>query len=324
MSMKVISNSYLYKTADYGKNIFDYLMSSDRVDKNSNSFSDIVYDVKRQATNSILVKVLLSNKVVLLINKKGGISRAFKVIRAVDVKDKKRIKKVFIDCTDVIIYENGSYRCKKPTVLISYLITAMTYIIYHDNPNAILTNNTVIKNSTGAFVDMMLYVFGYLKVPVTYLDNKERMSFVLAEYFQTCVIGIGSDHESIYNVAKQISGIKEKKTCDYLHLTFGNIFTDGGTDINKFLIKFAEFFMDQKEGSDNKNKLTIEAFSQRWMYAYGPGTFLGLECFVPFAQILTDCYNGAYLNQQNTIEKIVGSKVVVNFTNELFRIGSGN
>ena len=60
-------------------------MEADRVDKNNSSFQDIVYAVKQQAT-SVLLKVLLSNKVVLMV-RENGISRAFKVIYVKDIKE---------------------------------------------------------------------------------------------------------------------------------------------------------------------------------------------------------------------------------------------
>ena len=322
---KIISDSYLYKATGYGKTLYEYLVSSDRVDKNSDGFADVIYAVKKQASPT-LMKVLLSNKVVLLLSDKG-VSRVFKVIRVRDVKDKRDNHKIFIDCSGIITYDNGVYTCKKVSTLIAYLITAMTYIVYYDRPMSITSNTTLIKTSTSAFVDMMLYVMGYLKVPITYSDNKERMSFVIAEYYQYCVMGLPTGGDSVYNIAKQVSGIKEKNTCDYLHTLFSFTFDEGNADIEQFLRKFSQVFLGEEEGEEapkNRAKLTVEAFAQRWMYAYGPGTVLGLECFVPFAQILTDCNTGAYINQQNTIEKVVGAKVIVNFPNELLRVGSGN
>ena len=323
--MKRLSDSYLYKMVDYGKDIFSYLMGSERIDKHTDGFNDIVYTIKKQAP-PILLKVLLSDKVVLLFSKKG-IPRQFKVIYVRDIKDdNKEKRRVFIDCSQVIENNNGIYTCKKSGNLISYLTTAMTYILYYNSPKSIQTNSTLTRTGAEAFTDMMIYVLGYLKVPVSYIDNKERMSFVIAEYYQTCVLGV-ENSETVYNVAKQVSGIKEKKTCDYLHTLFSFVF-ENDCDINKFLIKFAEVFMDQKENGANSPKnrirLTLDTFVQRWMYAYGPGTFLGLECFVPFSQILTDCYTGAFLNQQNTIEKVARGKIVTGFSNELLKIGGEN
>lgn len=328
--MKKISDSYLYQTADYNKKIFEYLMSAERVDKNADGFADVVYAIKKQA-NAILMKVLLSDKVTLMIDPNNkGVARPFKVIYVKDIKDHKQKRRVFIDCTGIISKEDsGEYSCKKIGTMIAYLMGAMTYILYYSNPALVLGNHTIMKNGTGAFVDMAMYVLGYLKVPITYADNKERMSFVLAEYFAYCVAGIGMDSKSNYgyNLAKQISGITDKKTCDYLHTLFSFTFADGDCKIDKFIEKFAEVFLEQTKDAPvhkNRNPLTVEAFSHRWMYAFGPNTFIGLECFVPFAQILTDCYSGAFINQQNTIEKVAGSKVVVAFTNELLKVGSEN
>lgn len=325
--MKKVSDSYLYQVADYNKKIFEYLMSAERVDKNADGFADVVYAVKKQA-NSILMKVLLSDKVVLMIDPNNkGVSRPFKVLYVKDVKDRKQKRKVFIDCTGVIAYNNGEYTCKKITTMIAYLMTGMTYIIYYNNPNLVIGNHTIMKNGASAFVDMMLYVLGYLKAPITYADNKERMSYVLAEYYAYCIAGCSTDGDYGYNLAKQISGIKDKKTCDYLHTLFSFTFAGGECKLDKFIEKFAEVFLEQTKDAPvhkNRNPLTVEAFAHRWMYAFGPSTFLGLECFVPFAQMLTDCYSGAFINQQNTIEKVAGSKIVVAFTNELLKVGSEN
>ena len=322
--MKKLSDSCFYDKIDYEKPLFTYLIGAHRVDKESDSFTDIVYDVKRQAS-SVLVKVLLSKRVVLLIDQKG-ISRAFKVIYSNDPKNKMDKQKVFIDCTGIITYENGEYKIKKIAYLISYLYTAMTYVIYYNLPKVIISNSVLMKSSTEAFVDLMLYVLGYLKVPITYNDNKERMSFALSEYYQICVVG-RENGESVYNLSKSISGIKDKKTCDYLNTIFIPFLTSDLT-FDKFLAKFAEVFLDQDISNDqitpkNRAKLTTDAFVQRWMYAYGPSTFLSLDCFVPFSQLLTDAYVGAYLNQQNTIEKVVG-KNIVTFSNELLKVGSEN
>lgn len=325
--MKKISDSYLYQVADYNKKIFEYLMSAERVDKNADGFADVVYPVKKQA-NSILMKVLLSDKIVLMIDPKNkGMARPFKVIYVKDAKDHKQRRKVFIDCTGIISNNNGTYTCKKISTLIAYLTAAMTYIIYYNSPNLVIGNHTIMKNGASAFVDMVLYVLGYLKVPITYADNKERMSFVLAEYFAYCISGVSTEGEYGYNLAKQISGIKEKRTCDYLHTLFSFTFDGGQCKLDKFIKKFAEVFLDQTEDAPahkNRTHLTVEAFAHRWMYAFGDCTFLGLECFVPFSQMLTDCYTGAFINQQNTIEKVAGGKVVTNFTNELLKVGSEN
>ena len=59
------------------------------------------------------------------------------------------------------------------------------------------------------------------------------------------------------------------------------------------------------------SSLTVDNFLEKWMYMYGgPQTAFGLEYFPNFATIITDAYNGCYLNNQKTIEKICGNEMV--------------
>ena len=323
-AMKLTSDSFLYQSFDYGRELHLYLTSADVIDKNSASFADIAYDIKMRQVSPIIMKVLMSNKVVLLLPNKG-VSRALKVMYAKNVTSiDKNDKKVYIDCSGIITFDNGKYKCKSIMTLVSYILTAMVYIIYYEKPELLLNDITVAQASTDAFVDMMLYILGYLKVPVTLGDNKERMSFAIAEYFLYCVFG--KDNEDIiFNIAKKSSKIKDKKDCDYYHTRFYDAIDSGKGNIDTFLKKFAEVFLGQKEDGSavpGRASLTTDTFVQRWMYSFGAGTFLGLELFVPFTEIITDCYVGAYINQQNTIEKVVGSKNVVRLTNQLLKIGS--
>ena len=320
-----MSDSYLYQVADYGKEIYKYLMRAERVDKKSEAFADIIYDVKMRQVSPVIMKVLLSNRVVLCIDPNKGMSRAFKVLYADDLKDDRK-KKAFIDCTGLIRYDNGKYVCKNIGTLISYVISAMTNVLFYKINNTVITNTTIVQASTEAFVDMMLYVLGYLKVPITYLDNKEKISFVLAEYYLNCVIERSGFEENNIAIAKKVAKFSDNKSCGYLHTMFADTYNDGKGTFDQFINRFAEVFLDQKADKpsrENRMILTPDVVAQRWMYVFGAGTFLGLELFPSFASILTDCYVGAYVNQQNTIEKIVG-KNVVKFTNELLKVGSEN
>ena len=323
--MKKMSDCYLYQVADYQREIYKYIMRAERIDKKSDSFADIIYDVKMRQVDPVILKVLLSNRVILCLDTKG-MSRAFKVLYMKDPKDAKKYK-AFIDCSGIIRYENGRYICKDIGKLISYTISAMTYVLVDKLNTTVLADTILVQSSTEAFIDMMLYVLGYLKVPVTYGDNKEKMAYVLAEYYLYSIMERYSYEESNISVAKKASKISDNRSCAYLHTLFADIYSEenlGRFDL--FVKKFAEVFMEQKDDvptKQNRLVLTPDVVAQRWMYVFGAGTFLGLEYFPSFATTLTDCYVGAYVNQQNTIEKIVG-KNVVKFTNELLKLGSEN
>jgi hypothetical protein len=46
------------------------------------------------------------------------------------------------------------------------------------------------------------------------------------------------------------------------------------------------------------------------MFFYGSSTGMALEYFPAFSELLSDAYNGCYLNNQKTIEKIAGNNMV--------------
>ena len=69
------------------------------------------------------------------------------------------------------------------------------------------------------------------------------------------------------------------------------------------------------------NKLTLEVFVEKWIFLFGTGTHFALELFPSFASMVTDAYVGCYINNQKTIEKIIG-RDMVNFSNIIFKIGS--
>lgn len=320
---KILTDTYLYAKADYSREMYNYLMSSTVIDKNSEAFSDIVYQVKIRQVSPVIMKVLMNSKIMLCIAPKP-MARPFKVFRAKNIKESKdrQERKVFIDCTDLIVLDGGVYKCKNIQHLLSHLITAMSYVMYYAIPDKLVRNMNLVKAGTEAFVDMMLYVLGYLKVPITYADNREKISYVLALYYQRCIL-CKDDMNSISQMAKKVSRLDPRK-CTYLDTIFGVFFGDKPyVQLDEFIEEFARVFLNQEANSKDPHRLTVDSLVERWMYAFGPSTVFGLEFFPAFSQMITDCYVGGYLNQQNTIEKIVGTSVA-EFTNTLLDIGSEN
>ena len=48
----------------------------------------------------------------------------------------------------------------------------------------------------------------------------------------------------------------------------------------------------------------------KWMYLFGSNTVFALEYYPALSAMLTDAYCGAYINNQKTIEKVVGNTLV--------------
>ena len=77
------------------------------------------------------------------------------------------------------------------------------------------------------------------------------------------------------------------------------------TTIRLFIEKLAE--MIKVPG------LKVDNVVDKWMYLYGVNTIFALEYFPALSAMLTDAYIGAYINNQKTIEKVVGN-VLVKYT----------
>jgi hypothetical protein len=70
-----------------------------------------------------------------------------------------------------------------------------------------------------------------------------------------------------------------------------------------------------------EGQLKLDNVIEKWGWVYGSGTQYGTELYTSFASILTNAYVGSYINNQKTIEKVLG-RTLVEFTNALFKVGS--
>ena len=76
---KTFAATYLYsKYSEYEKQIFSFLMNGTEIDKNTDDFDDIRYEVKKRQVNNALVKILDSKEVILMVNE-TPLSKSFKV-----------------------------------------------------------------------------------------------------------------------------------------------------------------------------------------------------------------------------------------------------
>jgi len=101
IQIKKYTDTFLYSKGDYNKNIFEFIMKADEINKNDPSFDNIKFMVKRQAYQ-YLVNIMDSDKVVLLTKTPKSMPRSFKVFCAKDVRHGTGQTKVYIDVTGVI------------------------------------------------------------------------------------------------------------------------------------------------------------------------------------------------------------------------------
>lgn len=305
---KKYSDTFLYSQhGEYEKKLFKYLMDSEEIDKDSDRFADIIYEVKRQQISNSLLNVLKSKNVILM-SPKDSLPKAFKVFVGKDIK-KSNDMKAFIDCSEIISVGNdGKYRCKNIDILIAYLVSAMNGLIYYGAETKLMMNNTLTEAGTACFSKLFTHIIDYLyKISsVPGLITKAR--YYGAVYYQAAILGKDYKSDSVKNIACKISGASDREAEMYkLPLTphdFLNI----------------KFFLERFAQTMRFDKLTVDVFVEKWMYLYGVGTVFGTEVYPAFASMLTDTYIGAYINNQKTIEKVTG-KDMVQFVKTLLQIG---
>ena len=309
VKVKNFGDSYLYKMGNFEKNLMQFMMSAEIINKNHQSFDDIKYEVKRRQVTSSLMKVLMSNNVVLLKNN-VGLSRAFKVFAAKDIVSGDMKTKVFIDVTDIIKSTDGTYSIdsRNVDILVSHLLSALNTYIYHLAPERLLNNASLVDSGTRAFADMFTYVIDYLRIGS--VDNvRERTKYLSALYYQ-CGLLCKDLTDSVRIRARKISGLSEREA-DIVETLMG---PEPFKNIESIINSLSKVL--RIEG-----QLKLENFINKWAFVYGSGTQYGTELYTCFASIITNAYVGAYINNQKTIEKVLG-KTLVEFTNALFKVGS--
>lgn len=308
---KTYNDSFLYHKGDYEKNIIDFLMRSEEIDKNNPTFKDIKYMVQRQQYQ-YLANILDSNLVVLMVRKPKSMPRSFKVFAAKDIRHGTGELKIYIDVSDIIKIDATTYTLNSSRLneLISYLTSAMVYGIYYKEPTKLLRNTNLIEHGTKCFALLFTHVIDYLRMGG--VDNiREKTLFLSSLYYQKCLLG-GIYSDSIIRArAKKISGVTDREIDVIQYQLDENSFDN----INAFVETLAKIL--------KIDALKVVNFIEKWVFLYKSGTQFATEYYPAFSSLLTNAYHGAYINNQKTIEKITNNgKEMVAYTRAILQIGS--
>ena len=307
---KNYSSTYLYgKFPEYDKLLFEFIMNAERIDKNTDAFDEILFEVKRRQVSPALVKVLKSDAVILLSGKKQ-LPRQFKAFCAKDIKgQKKNDLKVYIDCTDLITKNSaGNLVCKNIDVFISYLVSAMVNYIYYKDEKRFINNSKIISVGARTFADLLTNVVDYVAKISSSPKNKAYCRYLSALYYISSIMGKDYTTPGNLHVCRQIAGLSDREA-DIVDM---QIKQESFTNI--------KFFTETLSDILRLPKLTIDVIVERWMFLYGTATVFALELFPAYATMICDCYVGAYLNNQKTIEKITGTGMV-EFSKAVLNVG---
>ena len=308
---KNYSDSYLYHKGAYEKNIMQFLLEAEEVNKNDPSFKEIINMVKMQPF-TYLSNVLRSDRVVLLTKLPKSMPRSFKVFCAKDVRKGTGNLKVYIDVTGVINPNGTVYSLSsgKLNELVCYLTSAMIYTIYYLDPIRFVNNTKLTEYGASCFSLLFTHVIDYLRVGGV-SRVREKTIYLSVLYYHICILN-GRMSDSVRNRAIKLSGLTSKETSviDYQlnEHSFDNINTFIETITNILVIN---------------NGMKLDNFVEKWIFLYKTGTQFALELFPAFATMMTNAFHGAYINNQKTIEKVTNNgKDMVAFSRTILQIGS--
>ena len=307
IEIKNYDSSFLYGKANYGKTLYEYIIKAERIDKSSSAFDDIRYVINRNQVTSCLGALLNRESIILTMPTKP-MPRAFKVVAMKDVREDKHTK-VFIDCSEVLKYHNGTYTIRNSDInkLISYLACALNTLLYHASPNTILNNNQLIMTSTTAFAKLCTNIIDYMRIGG--VDNiRTKMLYMSSLYYQIGIL-LKDDTDSVEQRARKISNISLREA----QLIRAQAPASSFENIDTFVKCIAKVLKVE-------NTLKLENFMDKWILLYGSGTQFATEIYTAFANLLINAYVGAYLNNQKQIETIA-SRSMVEYCNTLFGIG---
>lgn len=311
--IKSYSDAYLYqKFPNYSKDITNAIMKDPVLDKATDSFQDVIYEVKRSKVSESLVNILQSRNVIFL-ECEDPMPRVFKVFAARDIRSKDRNIKIFIDCTNVITKSKKSAELiVDATKLISYLINAGMTMIYHKSYSTIIRRNNIVTGATENFAKCFTFIVDYLAKVSIQESSKIKVMYLSSMYFLEGVLQLGDMNKS-KAIAKKIAGISDREST-MLDILLDKASTPVGVhkgedpspyeNIKIFINALREVM------HFNKKVISTDMIVERWMIQYGPCTALALEYFPAFSAMMTDAYIGGYINSQKTIEKVCGTSMV--------------
>ena len=310
-SMKSLSDSYLYqKYPKYQERMLDALMKDPIIDKTTDIFKDVIHDVERMKIISDPLSRILTSTNVLLLNCVNPLPRSLKIFASRDPRSKDPGIKIFIDVTNVITKNEKTGRYNIDDVkLLSYLMDAAVTMIYHKSATTLLKRSDLVQLATSAFAKMFTYIIDYLVKVSIQESNKIKTVYLSAMYFLEGVLSMNNPSGSAA-VAKKIAGISDRESTMLEILIDKACNPRGGKSFNPYdsIKTFVTTLVNVLHLNDKI--ITTDIVVEKWLTQYGPGTVFGLEYFPAFSNALTDAYNGGYLNNQKTIEKVCGQEML--------------
>lgn len=296
---KKISECYVYSKSAVFFKVVDAIKTAPRIDKNTKEFvEDVALEVKRSKAPSYILKILTSANTVLY-KPTTPLARVAKVVCAKDFTEKGTHIKVFIDISNVITKNEATGRYKvQVDVLIAYLVSAKTNMVYYKLENAFTSKSSYMAIASSIYAKLFTNLIDYVGNISVIPGNKQKMRFYAAKFFLINVMQL-TNEDKINSIAAKACEAKELEAKAFDVVTNDEDFKT----IESFVALVKKIF--------KLDKLTVSLVIEKWMYLYGPATIMAIEFLPAFITMITDAYCGVYLNNQKSIEKIIGKELVL-------------
>jgi hypothetical protein len=310
--LKKLNETYLFNVTDnYRIMMTKAVVESDRLNIRDDKFEDIRASVSRRQVNSVISRTMKSPDVVF-IKPSIPLPRALKVFTVKDIKTPGNPLKVFIDISEIIYEKDGEFKIASVDKLIAYLTSAMMQLIYNSEPNRLISNTTLIAPLRSGFAQLVSYIIDYLYKTSNLDGMRDMIKHMASMYFDINILkrDYNISKDSIDAAALKISGLSNRQ------LDVLEIYTEDDTfdNIKTFVETLNELLKVQK--------LTIDVFMKKWLDLCGSGTQFALEYFPSLSDMFTNAYCLSYINNQKTIEKIVGKDLSL-YSSKLIALGGG-
>lgn len=308
---KTIGETYLFTSYPrYSEKLFKAMMSYTRIDKKSQEFEDIAEDVNKRRTTDNMVKVMMSDKIVLLVEGEP-LDKALKVFAGKDQRSSNKDLKVFIDCSNIIEKddESGRYICNNIEIFLAYLVDAMVMLGYYLSEAKFVDNSYLTTTGALCFANIMTYIIDYIYKVNSMSGVRYNVMYLSALYYQSNILEKPFDNDGVQRIARNIGAIGDSQA----NVLMMDISKDDFINIKTFINMVSRVL--------SLPKLTIDVVVAKWLNIFGTGTGFGMELFPAFSAMLTDACSNAYINNKNTIEKVVGAGPLTDFNKRIIQIG---
>lgn len=293
---KMINETYIFSMYkdEYEKSVLEFIKGGTEIDVKSDAFADIAYDVKKTQVGSFILTAMNSDAIKLYISNRP-MNRSTRVLTAKDIKGNTGKYKVYVDCTQIIDFDKGVYKCNNTKQLIAHLLEAAVNVMYFSGYNNVISNTNIVKAGAYAFASLFNNIINYLFKTNSVSNIHNRCMYLASQYFIHNIIGSGDvnyGYVNNTNFSKQIARISDRE----VDLIESYVERDSYKNIDTFVKMLRDLL--------KLHKLTTEAVVAAWVKMYTPSTLFALEYFPAFSGMMTNAYIGCYLNNQSTIEKV--------------------